>query len=403
LFLGGGKLYLSTNPGRIWTVDLNSQIATIIAGDGSRGYNGDGNPALSTTFDVPEGIALDGKGGILVVDAGNNRLRRINSGQIVSTVAGGKVGDGQQATAANLNFFENFAHMAIDATGNLYLADTVDCRIRKVSPAGAISTIVGTGICGYSGDGGSASKATLSFPAAVVLDSKGNMFIADAGNLVIRKVDSAGTISTFVTAFTSSNGSSTAGAASLAIDASDNLYAADGSTTVWKITPSGSTTPAAGMPFNFGYNGDGIPATQALLFFPRGVALDASGNLYIADWLNNRIRKVDTAGIISTVAGNGTGGFSGDGGPATSATLDLPTDVVVGGNGTIYIADWINLRVRVVNSSGTIQTLAGSGGFGYNGEGLPAKQANIFPAGLAARNGTIYILDEGSYRVLKVH
>jgi hypothetical protein len=156
--------------------------------------------------------------------------------------------------------------------------------------------------------------------------------------------------------------------------------------------------------YDLGYNGDGIPATQAWLFLPNGVAVDREGNVYISDWLNNRVRKVDAAGIISTAAGNGTEGFSGDGGPATSAMLSLPSDVAVDTRGNFYIADWINFRVRIVNASGTIETLAGSGDFGYNGNNLPAKQTSLFPFGLAVSStGDVYESDQGSFRVREIH
>jgi sugar lactone lactonase YvrE len=240
-------------------------------------------------------------------------------------------------------------------------------------------------------------------PQAVAADGSGNVYIADSGNSVIRKVDSSGTITTFLTTLTASNGFTLAARTiALAIGASGDLYASDGLYAIWKITPSGATTVIAGELYEAGYNGDGIPATEALLFFPNGVAVDGAGNVYISDWYNNRIRKVDTAGIISTVAGNGTGGFSGDGGPATSARLYLPTDVAVDNKGNFYISDWLNLRVRMVNSAGTIETLAGTGNYGYNGNNLPAKQTNLVPIGLAVTGNDVYVSDSGSFRVREI-
>ncbi len=403
LLIGEGKLYISAVD--IWAVDLATQVINITAGNGIAGYNGDGNPALSTSFSSPAGMAFDRNNVFLLVDSGNNRLRRIASTQIVSTIAGGYLGDGGKATAASVNLSNYVAHIAFDPVGNLYIADIGDCRVRKVSPSGAISTFAGTGICGYSGNGGLATSATLSFPEAVAADDSGNVYIADSGNSVIRKVDGTGTITTFLTIFTASNGfSETARANALTIDAAGDLYASDGIFGIWKVTPSASTTMVAGVLYDVGYNGDGIPASQAWLFLPNGVAVDIAGNVYISDWLNERIRKVDTSGIISTVAGNGTEGFSGDGGPATSAMLYLPADVAVDAKGNLYIADWINYRVRVVNPSGTIETLAGSGGAGYNGNNVPAKQANLLPFGLAiGSTGTVYVSDEGSFRVREIH
>ena len=154
--------------------------------------------------------------------------------------------------------------------------------------------------------------------------------------------------------------------------------------------------------YEIGYNGDRIPATEAFLFLPNGVAVEGAGNVYISDWLNDRIRKVDTAGIISTVAGIGIAGFSGDGGPATRAMVCLPADVAVDTKGNLYIADWENFRVRMVNSSGTIETLAGTGNYGYNGNNLPANQTNLAPFGLAVTGDGVYISDNGSFRVREI-
>jgi sugar lactone lactonase YvrE len=401
LLLGDGKLYISAQV--IWAVDLSTQIINITAGNGNVGFNGDGNTALSTSFSNPNGMAFNSAGALLVVDSGNARLRQIASNQVVATIAGGYVGDEGKATAASLNLSSYPPHIGFDPAGNLYIADGGNCRVRKVSPAGEISTFAGTGICGYSGDGGPATSAMLFLPGAVAADNNGNVYIADTDNNVIRKVDKAGTITTFLTTLTASDGFSvSARANALATDRDGNLYASDGTFAVWKITPSASTTVVAGVLYDIGYNGDGIPATSAWLFLPNGVAVDSAGNVYISDWLNERIRKVDTAGIISTVAGNGTGGFSGDGGPATSAMLSLPTDVAVDGKGNFYIADSSNARVRIVDPSGTIETLAGSGEFFYNGNNLPAIQTNMFPTGLAVSSDRVYICDEGSFRVREI-
>ena len=252
-----------------------------------------------------------------------------------------------------------------------------------MSKTGIIITIAGTGICGYSGDGGPATAATLILPEAVAADGNGNVYIADTGNEVIRKIDSSGTITTFVSLLDNNGSDTSARVVALAVDGSGNLYASDGFWAIWKITPAGATSVVAGSLFNVGYNGDGIPATQAWLFLPTGVAVDRAGNLYISDWLNNRIRKVDTDGIISTIAGTGVFGFSGDGGPGTSAQVSEPSDVAADNAGNVYIADWVNFRVRVVDPSGTINTLAGSGGYGYNGNDDIATKANVFPQSVA--------------------
>ena len=179
--------------------------------------------------------------------------------------------------------------------------------------------------------------------------------------------------------------------AALAVDATGKSLCGGRSLDgVEEITPDGTSSIVAGVFGDIGYNGDGIPATEAWLSEPNGVAVDGDGNLYISDWLNNRIRKVDTSGTISTIAGNGTAGFGGDGGPATSAMVNNTEDVAVDASGNLYIADTFNSRIRVVNRAGIIQTLAGTGNFGYNGDGLTAIKTNLDPTSLAIRNAAVY-------------
>ncbi len=344
------------------------------------------------------GHTSDGAGDLIVADVGNARVRKIStSNQVVTTIGGGYLGDGGRATAASLNdYLGNAEHIAFDSEGNLYIADVDNHRVRKVSSAGTITTFAGTGIQGYSGDGGLAAAAQLSFPGAVAADGNGNIYIADGGNGVIRKVDRFGTITTFsnVVLYTY---------VALAVDGGGNIYAADGLWAVWKITPDGSSSVVAGVVGAIGYNGDEISATQAWLNEPNGIAIDGAGNLYISDTFNSRIRKVDVNGTISTIAGTGTPGFGGDGGPATSAMVYYTGDVALDGRGNLYIADTFNTRIRVVNPSGIIQTMAGSGNFGYNGDGLPATQTNLEPTSLAIRNSAIYTSDAVSFRVRKIH
>lgn len=410
LLIAGGKLYISAYS-NVWVIDQSTQIINLIAGSavGTTGFSGDGGSALYATFLSPCGLALDNSGNLLVVDEFNNRIRKIDPGQIVTTLAGGYLGDGKPATDASIAPSFLGGHIAFDHLGNLYLADTFNNRIRRVSPTGTITTIAGTGVSGYWGDGGPATAAMLNSPEAVAVDNKGNVFIADFGNGAIRKIDSTGTISTFATQVSVPawwGGYITIGVHiyGLAIDANDNLYASDSdASVVIKIAPDGTASIVAGLVFNFGYNGDGIPATQASVFIPAGITLDGAGNVYIADWLNNRIRKVDTNGIISTVAGTGAQGFSGNGGPATAAALNFGIDVAVDATGVLYIADSNNERVRTVDASGIIQTFAGTGSPGYNGNGVLAGQANLYPTAIGVGpNGVVYVVDEGSERIRRI-
>jgi sugar lactone lactonase YvrE len=396
LLLQQGELYITASSD-IWTVDIATQMIALIGGSsqGFVGFNGDGKSALSTVFGYLIGLSIDKTGNLLVADSSNGRIRQISTSQIVSTVAGGYIGDGGPATGASLSIgFWN--HASFDPQGNLYIADYGNNRVRRVSTTGIITTFAGTGMTGPSPDGGLATATTM-IPSAVVADQGGNVFILDNATGSVRKVDSTGTVTTVSSSYILFGGA-------LATDKAGNVYVADGSSVVWKIPPSGPASIFAGSSSQAGYNGDNIAATSALLYIPNGVSVDPSGNVYICDSQNNRIRKVDASGIISTVAGNGTLGFSGDGGPATSAVLSQPSDVAVDSKGNIYIADRNNERIRVVNSLGTIETLAGNGGFSYNGNRLPALDTNMYPSGVTVSPaGVVYVLDEASNRVRRIH
>ena len=405
LLLSGSNLYVSTQSS-VWWVDLSAGLIHLVSSPSVvPGFFGDGGPVSAAGFNQPFGMELDSGGNLFIADSGNNRIREVSAGtQIVTTIAGGYIGDGSRATDASLNFPNLGNHIAFDHLGNLYIADGGDNRVRKVSSKGIITTLAGTGTSGYSGDGGPATSAQLSAPSAVGADPFGNIFILDNGNGVVRKVDTTGTITTlqpngipFFGPYVFDQG------VGLAVDAAGNVYFPDGFTVVWKVDTSNNATIIAGKQWFFSDSGDGGPATQATLFFPQSVALDAFGNLYIAEWLSHRVRKVDAAGIITTVAGNGTPGFSGDGGPATAASLNFPQDVTTDSAGNLYIADWVNLRIRMVDTAGIIHTVAGTGGAGFTGERLPVNQVGLAPTGVAlSPAGQLYFSDLGTYRVRKV-
>jgi len=344
-------------------------------------------------------LLLDKSGNLVIVDRGNNRVRVYDSAsQIVTTIAGGYIGDGGPGTSSSVNLPQG---IAFDRGGNLYVTESAGHRVRKIATNGTISTFAGTGISGYTGDGGPATAATLYGPAAVAVDRNRNVYIADQFGFTLRKVDSNGIITS-----SPANGSFYA-LLGLATDAAGNLYGADPYLCViWKITPSGAVSVFAGDGTNFqcGYNGDNIPATQAWLNGPNDVAFDSAGHLYIADGSNNRIRIIGGNGKINTFAGDGTCAFSGDGGPASAAEICLPYSVAADTNGNLYIGDTGNGRVRKVDSTQTIETIAGTGSFyGYNGNGLPALQTNIdFVYDLAINpSGVIYWSDYDEYRVRK--
>jgi hypothetical protein len=282
----------------------------------------------------------------------------------VSTVAGtgatGHTGDGGPAINATLNTPRG---VAIDPSGNVYIADVVNNVIRRIAKDGSISTFAGTGVAGYSGDGGPATKANLNDPYRVQADKVGNVFIADTGNSRVRKVDSQGIITTVVGNGTAGPFSGAGGPATQAAigpvadcypDSNGNLYVA-ANFMVLKVDSSGIITNIAGNG-NFGYSGDGGPATSATLSIDAFVIADPAGNVYICDQSNNRIRKV-SSGVITTVAGNGNAAFSGDEGPATSASLNAPSGMYLDSAGDLFIADGGNYRIRVITADGKIHTI----------------------------------------------
>ncbi len=411
---GSGNLYIvDTNNHRIRKVDSNGTITTA-AGTGTAGFSGDSGPATSAQLDSPTGVALDGSGNFYIADSNNHRIRKVDAGGTITTAAGtepaGFSGDSGQATSAQLN---NPIGVALDGSGNLYIADTRNDRIRKVDAGGTITTAAGTEPAGFSGDGGPATAAQLDFPIDVVPDNgSGNLYIADSNNHRIRKVDAGGTITTAAgtghRGFNGDDGPATAAQLSfphgVAVGGSGSLYIADTyNNRVRKVNAGGTITTVAGTGRR-GFSGDDGSATAARLNGPDGVAVDGFGNLYIADTRNNRIRKVDAGGTITTAAGTGTAGFSGDDGPATAAQLNGPAGMAVDGSGNLYIADTRNNRIRKVDAGGTITTAAGTGTAGFNGEGGPATEAQLsFPHGVAVgRSGNLYIADTGNNRIRKV-
>jgi trimeric autotransporter adhesin len=344
----------------------------------------------------------------------------ITKAQIITTIAGtgtyGYSGDGGLATNAKLASPDG---MCFDSAGNLIFADYANSRIRKIAAStGIITTIVGTGAAAFSGDGGLAINATLNGPSDVKMDSAGNLYIADFGNNRIRKVNAATNIITTI-AGNGSQGisgenilatSAPMSPGSLCLDASqNNLYAIGGNNRVSKINlNTGIIITVAGSKSGIsGFSGDGGLASAALLNVPVSIFLDVSDNMYITDMANNRIRKVDAVTkIITTVAGSSaTGGFSGDGGLATAAKIWWPTNATVDNAGNIYIADKLNNRIRFVSqSTGIITTIAGNGTSGYSGDGGSATSAALKrPSNVTMdANNNIIIIDQSNNRIRKI-
>ena len=332
---------------------------TTIAGNGSAQgtNNGDGGPATNARISYPFGLAIDTQGDLFIADYSGNRIRKVDTLGIITTVAGqgtsgsnaGFGGDGGPATAASLDAPQS---VAVDGLGDLFIADTGNHRVRKVDASGIITTMAGTGTQGFSGDGGLATAANLNSPAGVAIDSQGNLFIADGGNNRVRKVDASGNITTVA-----GNGLST-------------------------------------------FGGDGGSATAAGMSGPAGVAVDAEGDLFIVDSLFNfRIRKV-TGGIITTVAGNGSGTDSGDGGSAITAGLAAPDGVAVDAQGDLFISE--PLRIREV-TGGIITTVAGNGIAAYSGDGGSPTAASFSDASAITIDaaGDLFISDGGTANAVR--
>jgi uncharacterized protein (TIGR03437 family) len=403
-----GNLYLTdTNCIReVSPAGIISTVAGVVTGAGfppQFGYSGDGGPANKAEINEPSGVAVDSLGDVYIADTFNARIREISPAGIINTVAGtGELnysGDGGLATSARLSPYG----LSTDASGNLYVAEQANNRVRKISPGGIVTGAAGNGVQGYSGDGGPAVSAELNNPYGVAVDTAGNLYIADRGNNRVRMISSAGLITTIAgngtLGYSGDDAAATSarlfGTSSVAVDPSGAVYIADSfNSRIRRVSKTGIITTVAGNGVT-GYSGDGGPATSASLSEPFGVILDGSGNLYIADTYNNRIRKVSSTGIISTIAGTGIAGFSGDGGPAVSAMIYDPFAIAIDGSGNLFIADSENNRIREVSPEGIISTIAGNGKTGYAGDAGPAASAEIgAPFGLAVDNsGNIYMAD----------
>jgi sugar lactone lactonase YvrE len=344
-------------------------------------------------------LTVDRSGNLYIYDNGNNRIRKISADGIITSVAGngtlGLSGDGGMAVQAQLS---DVGGLAADLTGNLFVSDPANNIVREVSPNGIITTVAGTGVCRSSGDGGPATAASLCSPFGLATDAAGNLFIVDSGRR-IRRIGPDGIITTVPgTAATGPcGGAGLCEPISVAVDLAGNLfvtnttvdqYEGDFVQVVLKISPGGAVTSAAGNGSSCNWNvltgncdftlGDGQPATGATLHGAQGVAVDDAGNLFIADTWSGRVRKVSPDGIINSMAGVPGGTLPGDGGPAVAASLLLPRGVTVDSAGSVFISDSADGRIRKVSPQGIISTVAGSGTAGLSGDGGPVTSARLY-------------------------
>ncbi len=350
-----GLLY-AQQPACVLASRPNNNYATTIgtaAGTGIEGFNGDSVSVHQAQFNSPSDVAIDTFGNVYIADWYNARIRKINALGIIKTIAGtgrqGYSGDAGPATAAKINYPNR---ITLDQAGNIYFTDVFYNSVRKIDTSGVITTFAGNGKAGHSGDNDLAILASINYPSGLACDKKGNVFISDRQNNCIRKVDANGIITT--------------------------------------IAGNGDA----------GFTGDGGYATGAQLFSPNGIAVDTAGNVLIAT-ADHHIRKVTPQGMITTIAGNGNVGYTGDGNMATAATLSNPAAVATDVFGNIFIADFDNNKIRVINKEGIINTLAGTNKEGFSGDGGLANAAQLFsPSGLVADNrGLIYVADNGNNRI----
>ena len=394
-----GNLYICDTDHEI-VVKVASGIATVVAGNGKAGFSGDGGPATSAALLTPIGTVFDSSGNMYIAEFDNGRIRKVTPTGVISSYAGcptcaGTVVEGsfRTNTAIQVN------GIAIDSSNNVYFSDGAHDRVRKILASnGNVYTVAGNGTNGTSGDGGLAVHASLSLfaPSGISLDSSNNLYIPD-GNRLRKVTASTGVINTIATfggpLFDS------------VVDGAGNVYVTNlAGNAAYKVAPGGSVTTIIG-PGPYGFSGDGGPATNAAFKNVSGIARDGSGNIYVADQLNYRVRK-DTVstGIISTFAGSGKGNFWGDGGSATSAGINRPQSMAFDASGNMYIADTYNNRVRKVTTGGTISTFAGTGLAGYSGDGGAATSAKLNePASVAVdTNGNVFVAESANSVVRKI-
>ena len=407
---GHGNIYVAdAGANRVRKIAADGTISTV-AGTGVPGFAGDGGPANAATLNQPYGLALDGAGDLFIADLGNARIRKMTTDGNIQTVAGGgsiaqSKALGGPAVDAQFNAPRN---VAVDPDGTLYISDFGANIVYRVSPAGNLTVLAGTGTAGYSGDASSANLAQLNSPAGIASDGNGSIYIADSGNNCIREVyrNVISTVfnTTAPTGVAVSSGSlyiaagnylgtlntpfaGVTSALDVTTDAAGDVYATTGQFVI-EVSNVGAVSTIAGSGLGIYFGGDGGPALSARLHTPSGIALDSQGNKYIADTANHRIRQITPGGMISTIAGTGAAGADGDGGPALAATLNSPESVAMDSTNNLYIADTGNNKIRKITPDGNISTVLD----GLNNPEYVAVDGT----------GAVYVADTGNDRVVKI-